>query len=96
MQKEVYCQIVATEKGGFFSSKLTIEVDTGKAKGFWESLLGDPLKGEDGKVIAFNSIIDALNHMASKGWMFVNAYAISSDKQGQIYHYVLKKDTSQE
>jgi hypothetical protein len=33
---------------------------------------------EQGKVIKFNSAIDALNYMAKQGWEFVNAYPLSS------------------
>ena len=81
-QTEQYCMLMATEK--FLSLKVNIVVDFGEEK-------KQTLKDENGKDISFNSVVDALNYMNSKGWEFVNAYAISAGSSGTIYHFLMKK-----
>jgi hypothetical protein len=83
--KEQYCMILAT--GKMFSSKVSIEVDFGQPTKFFSS---NTLKDESGKIMSFNSVIDALNYMASKGWLFVNAYVITTSSQN-VLHYVMRK-----
>ena len=87
--QELYCQLVGTESG-FFSTKVTIEVDMGQNQTWFERWGGNPLKDEDGSIIKFNSMVDALNHMSKDGWLFINAYAITTDKNN-IYHYLMRK-----
>ncbi len=90
MSLEVYCEIVGKEVG-LLKKKVEVNVDFGEAKGWIESLTGEnPMKDSSGKIIRFNSMIDALNHMAKNGWLFVNAYSITV-KDSNIYHYVMRK-----
>lgn len=89
MAKEVYCEIVGKAKG-LFGQKVEIDVDFGQKKGFFESISGNPLKDDSGKIVSFNSMIDALNHMGERGWLFVNAYYITVKDQN-VYHYVMRK-----
>lgn len=83
---EEYCLILASSK--LFSTKVDISIDFGQeTKLFSDSRYKD----QEGKVKVFNSVIDALNYMNSKGWEFVNAYAISIQGSGQVYHYLMKR-----
>ena len=78
--KYVYCELVGTQK--FLSTKIIVSVDYGE--------YGTTLKSKFGKHKLFNSMIDGLNYMGSKGWEFVQAYTITLNNSS-IYHYVLKK-----
>lgn len=82
-----YVQIVGTSK--FLSTKLTIQIDFGQRTKFFSSGKETIVKDEDGKVMDFNSMIDALNFMSKNGFEFVNAYAISVSNQN-VYHYLLR------
>lgn len=84
-----YCQIVGT--GKFMSKKVTVELDFGQRS----RLLSDQrLRDKDGKVITFNSMVDAMNWMGARGWEFIQAYVITvSTGMGaqNVYHWLLKK-----
>jgi hypothetical protein len=85
MRTEEYCLIVGTAK--FFSTKVIVSIDFGQETEFFDS---KRYKDENGKVVNFNSMIDALNYMNSKGWVFINAYPISVGS-GSVYHYLMKR-----
>lgn len=90
MSREIYCEIVGREVG-LLKKKVEVNIDFGEAKGWIESLKGgNPMKDASGKIIRFNSMIDALNHMAKNDWLFVNAYSITV-KNFNTYHYVMRK-----
>ena len=84
-----YVQIVGTSK--LLSTKLNIEIDFGQKTKFFSSGNETFLKDVDGKLIDFNSMIDALNFMSKNGFDFVNAYVITIGNQS-VYHYILKKN----
>jgi len=91
--KEEYCMILATQK--FLSTKVKISVDFGQQVSFWKNTVrAQTLKDENGKAISFNSVIDALNYMSSKGWEFVNAYVITVDNEN-VLHYVMKRQLTE-
>ena len=81
--------VIAT--GKLFSNKVSIQVDFGQETSWWKGTHGDVIKDETGKIVNFNSVIDALNYMASQGWIFVNAYALSEGTSGRILNYVMRK-----
>jgi len=85
--REEYCMIIATAK--LFSTKVIITIDHGQETSYF----GDKgvLKTDDGKVMSFNSVIDALNYMSTQGWYFVNAYALSEGSQGKVLNYVMRR-----
>lgn len=87
--KEAYCMIIAT--GKLFSNKVSIQVDFGQETSWWKGRHGDIIKDEAGNVVNFNSVIDALNYMASKGWTFVNAYALSEGTSGRVLNYIMRR-----
>ena len=82
---EQYCQIIATPR--LFSNKVTIDIDFGEEKSFWEDTR---MKTFDGKLKKFNTIIDALNFMGKEDWVFINAYPVDMGNT-VIYHYGFKK-----
>jgi len=82
-----YIQIVGTSK--LMSNKVTIEIDFGQENKVW-SAKDTQVKDENGKLVVFNSMIDALNFLGKNGYEFVDAYAISIGNQN-VYHYMLKK-----
>ncbi len=71
-----YCEIEESSK--FFSSKITIRVDTG------EGLTDSPkLRDNLGKELIFRSMVGALNHMNKQGWRLKQVY-IPQENQGAI------------
>lgn len=70
-----------------FSHKVAITIDYGQATARWAP---DYLRDEEGRLAKFNSMVDAMNYMASEGWRFVFAYAFSVGNQ-QVYHYLFTK-----
>lgn len=83
-----YVKIVGTSK---LFGKLKIEIDFGQPKKFFDWPDTNTIKDKDGKIISFNSMIDAINFMAQNGYKFVNAYTLSV-KSELIYHYILRKE----
>jgi hypothetical protein len=82
-----YIQIVGTAK--LLSNKVTIEIDFGQENKFWNAK-DTQVKDENGKLVVFNSMIDALNFLSKNGYEFLDAYAITIGNQN-VYHYMLKK-----
>jgi len=83
-----YVEIVGTSK--LLSNKVTIEIDFGQENKIFNSK-DTQVKNKDGRLLVFNSMIDALNFMSANGYKFVNAYAITIGSQN-VYHYLLKKE----
>jgi hypothetical protein len=83
---EQYCQVIATPR--FLSNKVTIDIDFGEEKPYWTDTR---LKSYDGRLKKFNTIIDAMNFMGKEGWVFINAYPVTTDKT-TIYHFAFKKE----
>lgn len=85
---ERYCEMVAT--GRLFSRKVTIEVDFGDEKSFWKD---NRIKDDNGRVVKFNNVTDALNYMGTNGWKLVNAFPISDGgTTSKVYHFYFKKE----
>jgi hypothetical protein len=71
------------------SNKVTIEIDFGQENKYW-SARDTQVKDENGKLVVFNSMIDALNFLSKNGYEFIDAYTITISNQN-VYHYILKK-----
>ena len=82
-----YMQIIGTAK--LFSTKLTIKIDFGQRTTLFASGKETIVKDENGKVMDFNSMIDALNFMSKNGFEFVNAYVFTVNNEN-VYHYLLR------
>ena len=83
-----YIQIVGTSR--LFSNKVTVEIDFGQQSKFFSSGKETQIKDATGKLLKFNSMIDALNFMSSNGYTFVQAYVMVIESQN-VYHYLMKK-----
>lgn len=90
-QKEIYCMLLGMQMP--FSGKVIITIDFGQERS-WKPKDSMIIDKQTGKAQRFNSMIDALNYMAQKGWTFVNAYAITIGQQN-VYHWLLKKEVTE-
>ena len=89
--RKVYAELLGTQKG-LFTNKVKVTVDFGQNVSSWKS--GDmTLVDNSGKDIIFNSMVDAMNFMGQYGWEFVQAYAVSNDRQN-VYHWLMTKDVN--
>lgn len=92
-QGRVYCEIVERKTMG---KKVKVMIDFGQKRKLRPSQ--QTLVDESGKEIVFNSKIDALNHMDSLGWRFLQAYTVVSGSSGDNgstsseIHWLLCKD----
>ncbi len=87
---EKYCELIATAK--MFSNKVTIEVDFGQEKKFFD-FKDARVKDDLGKAKNFNSVVDALNYLGSLGWKFVDAYPLTEGGGGgKVLHFFFKKE----
>jgi hypothetical protein len=82
-----YVQIVGTAK--LLSQKVNIQIDFGQEDKLFNAK-DTQVKDENGKLMTFNSMIDALNFMSKNGYDFVDAYTTTISNQN-VYHYLLKK-----
>ena len=80
-----YVQLVGVSK--LFSNKVVISIDYGQER---KMSTDTRVKDENGKVLDFNSMIDALNFMSKQGYEFVNAYTITAGNQN-VYNYIMRK-----
>ncbi|TFF38321.1 hypothetical protein [Mucilaginibacter psychrotolerans] len=80
---EAYCAVMPV--GKVFSSRIELEADYGKPGVAIDNRITD----ERGRPLNFGSVVEALNYMALKGWLFVNVY---SDSHGQ--HYLLHRSAA--
>ncbi len=86
VSKYSYCEIVGTSN--LIGTKVSVELDFGqRVKLFQDTRYKD---SETGKVVKFNSMVDAMNFMGKNGWEFCQAYAITTGNQN-VYHFLLKK-----
>lgn len=83
----VYCDLKAYNFWGV--GKVKVMLDMGAVSnngGSFESLYG-----EDGKKIKFNTVMEAVNYMAKKGWILDKTYYITEGAGRAVLHYVLVK-----
>lgn len=84
-----YLQIIGTSR--YMSSKLNITIDIGqRTKAISSNNDTARLKDQNGEVLLFNSIIDALNFMSAYGYEFVTASIVNEEGQN-VYYYLMKK-----
>ena len=95
-QNKIYCELV--EERLLFSSKVNVQIDFGQETKFFSDTR---LVGKDGKAITFNSMVDAVNYMATLGWNFEQAYVVQSISGGgngnsisttNTRHWILSKE----
>lgn len=92
--KKVYCQLLGWNTNVLgLQGKVKVEVDFGGKKSMWGNDGRDLLIDENGKDIKFNSMVEAMNYMGSKGWTFEAAYTVTIASQNVI-HWLLSKDVA--
>jgi hypothetical protein len=72
------------------NKNVVVQVDLGQYQSAFKSY---SLVDENGKSIKFNSMVAAMNYMGQRGWKFVQAYIVTTDKQN-VYHWLLFKDVT--
>lgn len=82
---EQFCQVIARPR--LLSSKVTIDMDYGGVKKFWNDTR---LRDSQGNVRVFNTVVDAINYMVKEGWTFVNAYPVRTYSV-EIFHIAFKR-----
>ena len=89
---KVYCEIVSSSRG-IFSDKTSVDLDFGQYASWWSA--DRKLVDENGKTIIFNSVLDAVNYMARRGWTFEQMYIVQSfskgDSDSPAYHWIMSK-----
>lgn len=88
-QGKVYCELLGTQ--GLLTKKVTVSVDFGQQSKLFSN---ETLVDEQGKVIVFNSMVDAMNYMGRLGWEFEQAYVVtigSGTSSSNVYHWLLSK-----
>ena len=84
-QEFIYAQIVG--QGRLLSNRIDVSIDYGQEAGLFTDRR---LRDENGRVITFNSMVDAMNFMGADGWQFVQAYVITVGNNN-VLHWLLKK-----
>ena len=92
---KVYCEIISTSRG-MFSNKTSVELDFGQYASWWSA--DRNLVDENGKTIDFNSILDAVNYMAARGWVFEQMYVVQTfskgDSETPAYPGIMSKEVT--
>ena len=86
-----YIQIVGYER--LFSNKMEVELDFGQNTKFFT--LKDELTvlDENGKVVEFNSMTDALNFMSANGYSLQEVYTVNNPEDRlTAVHYILRRN----
>lgn len=91
--KKAYCRIVVTS--AIMSNKINISIDFGQESRTFDN---NTLVDANGQPMVFNSIVDALNYLGSKGWDFEQAYQLPSNIKGEspVCYYLLSKNLDDE
>lgn len=85
-----YCEIICGHLPSYKGSGAII--DFGQPV---EALHYNLLRTDQDKKIRFNSSIEALNYMVSRGWEFVQAYTSGADNDNNYTHMLLRIATTQ-
>lgn len=84
----IYCELLGHSNG--FTNKVKVTIDFGQDTKFGEDTR---IRDEKGEVITFNSMVDAMNWLGTKGWEFCQAYAVTIGNSN-VYHWLLKLNVS--
>ena len=80
-----FIELVGTSK--FMSNKVTISVDYGQERKFFKSQV---IKDNNGIIVVFYGMIDAMNFFSKYGYDFKQAYTVSMGNN-LVYHWLLEK-----
>lgn len=79
-----YCEIKGYS-ASTTNQRVSIVVDYGQD---FKAFKPQVIRGEDGKPVVFNTMIDALNFMEKNGWEYINSHAVAG---AGVYNYLLKR-----
>jgi hypothetical protein len=85
--RTIYCELLGTSG---LTNKVTVTIDMGEEKGFLGFNTSYIIDETTGKPKKFNSMVDAMNFMGTKGWEFAQAYTITIGSTN-VYHFLLKQ-----
>ena len=89
-QGRTYCELVGTQN---LLGKTIVSIDFGQVSLFSDNRMVD----ENGNVLKFNSMVDAMNYMGALGWEFEQAYVVTHNygkSATNVYHWLLSKPYS--
>lgn len=90
--KTVFAQIMGINKNVLgIGNKLSVEIDFGEEKNFWGNDGRNEVVDENGKEKKFNSMVDAMNFMGERGWVYTDSYVITVGQQ-HVIHWLLQKE----
>ena len=72
-------------------NKIKVDIDFGDERSFWGNDGRNLIIDEDGKDMKFNSMVDAMNFMGERGWVYTDSYVITVAGQNVI-HWLLCKE----
>ena len=78
-------------KSGIIGNKITVEIDFGEENFFWGNDGRNRVVDENGKPMKFNTMIDAMNFMGERGWVYTDSYVVTIGNQN-IIHWLLSKE----
>jgi hypothetical protein len=84
-----YIQIVGS--GNFRVGKVGVRIDFGNENKYL-STKEIRIKDENGDLLEFNSMIDALNFLSKNGYEFIDSYTIPHDYNDTCYYILKKRD----
>ena len=90
--RTVYCEMVGT--AAFSGSSIKISFDFGSQGYYYRASSDNQMVDDNGKIMPFSSMIDALNFMADRGWKLHTAFSAAVKGQGgaETYRYILFKE----
>ena len=91
-QTKVYAEIIGDEYD--VAGKVSVKVEFGKNSQKYAYML----KGNDGKKLYFNKMVDAMNQLAKFGWQIENTYVVVDgdyDRISSEYHWIISKEEEQ-
>ncbi|MBR3074296.1 MAG: hypothetical protein IKH11_00880 [Bacteroidales bacterium] len=88
---KVYCQITGSHL--IFSETMNVDIDFGQYASWWST--DRRIADQNGKPIIFNSMLDAANYMARRGWSLEEAFVESrvSDSSSTLprFYWIMSK-----
>jgi hypothetical protein len=84
-----YIQIVGS--GNFRAGKVEVKIDFGNENKYL-STKENRIKDENGELLKFNSMIDALNFLSKNGYEFIDAYTLPLEFNDTCYYILKKRD----
>ncbi len=87
-----YCELVCKKK--LLSNKVKCFMDYGQHTTIANEKRKMKLKDEEGKVLKFESNIDALNYLGLQGWEVIDTYYITI-KKDTYFGYLLKQEVKE-